>query len=71
MTQVLVESKQVWTVECGDILLPHIRVENYGGNYYHVISNGEEIDVFWYTGDKPAHAVSEYLTIYAKQHGYA
>lgn len=67
----LVESKRVWAVECGDILLPHITVENYGGDYYHVMSHGEEIDVFYYTGDKPAHAVSDYLTNYAKQNGYA
>jgi hypothetical protein len=66
-----IEKCTTYKVTCGDVDLTHITVENNGGSMYSVYSNGEEIDVFNYRGDKPFDAIHDYLETYAKENGYA
>ena len=66
-----IEKFTTYKVTCGDVDLTHITVENNGGSMYSVYSNGEEIDVFTYNGDKPFDAIHDYLETYAINNGYA
>lgn len=66
-----IEKVTKYEVACGDVDLTHLSFENTGGDMYAVYSNGEEIDVFTYSGDKPFDAINDYLETYAKENGYA
>lgn len=66
-----IEKVTKYEVACGDVDLTHLSFENTGGSMYAVYSNGEEIDVFNYRGDKPFDAIHEYLERYAVENGYA
>ncbi len=66
-----IEKVTTYQVTCGDIDLTHLLFENTGGSMYAVYSNGEEIDVFNYRGDKPFDAIHDYLERYAVENGYA
>lgn len=62
-----IEKCTTYKVTCGDIDLTHITFENYGGELYTVYNNGEEFDVFNYSGDKPFDAIHDYLIKYADE----
>jgi hypothetical protein len=66
-----IEKCTTYKVTCGDVDLTHITVENNGGPMYSVYSNGEEIDVFNYRGDKPFDAIHDYLERYAIDNNFA
>lgn len=66
-----IEKVTKYEVACGDVDLTHLSFENVGGSMYVVYSNGKEIDVFTYNGDKPFDAIHNYLETYAKENGYA
>jgi len=66
-----IEKVTKYEVTCGDIDLTHLSFENTGGGMYAVYSNGDEIDVFTYNGDKPFDAIHDYLEAYAVNNGYA
>jgi hypothetical protein len=66
-----IEKSTIYRVTCGDVDLTHMTVENNGGSMYSVYSNGKEIDVFNYRGDKPFDAIHDYLERYAVENGYA
>ena len=64
-----IEKVTKYEVTCGDVDLTHLTFENTGGSMYAVYSNGKEIDVFTYSGDKPFDAINDYLNTYAAQNG--
>ena len=66
-----IEKSTIYRVTCGDVDLTHMTVENNGGSMYSVYSNGKEIDVFNYRGDKPFDAIHDYLERYTVENGYA
>jgi hypothetical protein len=65
-----IEKNTVYKVTCGDVDLTHITVEDYGSGQYIVYSNGEEIDVFTYNGNKVFDAIVDYLSNYAINNGF-
>jgi len=66
-----IEKVTTYQVTCGDVDLTHLSFEHNGGSAYSVYSEGVEIDVFNYRGDKPFDAIHDYLERYAIDNNFA
>lgn len=66
-----IEKVTTYKVTCGDIDLTHLSFENNDSEMYSVYSNGVEIDVFNYRGNKPFDAIHDYLERYAVDNNFA